>query len=549
MDPYLYRIIIDDYASRFYFDNYKISDYALDLSKILLAIVGVAMVSRIAKNLQDYFLNVLNQRVATQIFVDGMNHSMNLKFETYESLRSGETINILQKVKIDIERLTHVFVNVVVAAVVSLVFVFWVSIAIHPMILVIYGLSIPLIFFTSTYLSRKIKKIQTIITQKTAAFSGYMTESLRNIELIKSLGLQEQEIKVIENNTNQILALELEKVKKLRSISFIQGTTINFIRTVLAMGLLFLIFYRKLTLGQYFSLYMYSFYVFNVLQEIGTFITVYRETDASLDNFNNFMNLATEPISDNLVEPSIINALSLKQVSFRHPLSNSWSLQDIDIELNRGKSYAFVGSSGAGKSTLLKIILGLYQPQEGKFMVNDTPFEQIHRTAYKKHLSLVSQDIHLFSGTLLDNILFSNQKAQVEDVMTCLAQAEGQFILDKSDLGLHMNIGENGVRLSGGEKQRVAIARALLRNPSVLIFDEATSALDSITEAHITKTIQEISRLQDKIILIVAHRLSTIKHCDEIFVLDKGRIVASGSHDDLLHKNEKYRAMWIQQSS
>jgi len=202
---------------------------------------------------------------------------------------------------------------------------------------------------------------------------------------------------------------------------------------------------------------------------------------------------------------------------------------------------------GSGKSTLMKLLVGLYRPQEGKILYNNLDETEIHFDDLRNQIGFVTQDTQLFSGTIRENLMFVNPKATEEELLDALDKASCNYLLSRAEKGVDTMIGEGGLKLSGGEKQRLSIARALIRKPKLLIFDEATSSLDSLTEEEITDTIRTISSANDQITILIAHRLSTIMHADRIYVLEKGEVVETGAHADLLSEKGLYYAMWRQQ--
>ena len=212
---------------------------------LLLAAVGVAFVSRVAKNFQDYFINVITQRVGAELYADGIAHSLELPYQVFEDQRSGETLGKLQKVRADVEKLIAAAVNVLFTTLIGIVFVMVYAFSVHWVIAPVYFLTVPLLGFLSSVLSRKIKKVQKVIVAETTALAGATTESLRNIELVKSLGLATQEVARLNATTDRILKLELKKVRYLRSLSFIQGTCVNALRTGILFLMLYLIFTRR----------------------------------------------------------------------------------------------------------------------------------------------------------------------------------------------------------------------------------------------------------------------------------------------------------------
>lgn len=544
LDPYIFRFVIDEYATKP--EVYSRPEFFRGVGLLLLAIVGVAFVSRVAKNFQDFYLNKVAQKVGADIYTDGVAHTLALPYRIFEDEKSGETLGKLQKVRQDTEKLIASLVNVLFVSLVGFIFVSIYAFNIYWGVAVIYIGTIPVVAFVSIVLSKKIKRIQTIIVAETTALAGSTTESLRNIELVKSLGLGEEEIDRLNTTTGKILKLELKKLRYLRSLAFIQGTIINFIRTSILFFMLYLIFNGTITFGEFFSLFIYSFFVFGPLQEVGNIISVYREAEASLVNFKKLMHTPKEFVASMGKKIQALQNLSFKNVSFGYK-ENTLALENISFDISKGNTVAFVGPSGSGKTSLVKLLVGLYTTEEGQVSYNQIPFQEIDKEDLRKKIGFVTQDTQLFAGTIRENLLFVRSNATDEECLNALRSAQCNSILERGGEGLDTVIGEGGVKLSGGEKQRLSIARALLRNPELLIFDEATSSLDSITEEEINKTIREVSKKIAPITIIIAHRLSTIMHADTIHVLEKGKIIESGTHADLLASQGLYSAMWRQQ--
>ncbi|MEY3843437.1 MAG: hypothetical protein RIR80_1009 [Bacteroidota bacterium] len=545
LDPLLFRYIIDNYASKF--SELTKEEYIRGVGFLLCGTISVAFVSRIAKNFQDYFVNVITQKLGAQMYSDGLEHSLGLSYAQFEDQRSGETLGILQKVRTDVEKLIASFVNTLFTSFIGIVFVMVYAIRVHWLIAPVFLAVVPLLGILSSVLSKRIKKIQKVIVGETTALAGSTTESLRNIELVKSLGLVKQEIKRLNNTTEKILGLELRKVKYIRSLSFIQGTAVNFLRTCIMFIMLYLIFQKEISIGQMFSLMFYSFFIFGPLQELGNVINTFREAEVSLANFKAIMEMPKEPKPAHPKIITTVTKLTFDKVSFQHQSAKTKAIQEISFEVNAGQTVAFVGPSGSGKTTLVKLLVGLYRPQSGQIRYNEVPEKEIDLDTLREKIGFVTQDTQLFAGSIRENLLFVNPGATDAQCMEVLEKAACQNLLARADKGLDTVIGEGGVKVSGGEKQRLSIARALLRKPNLLVFDEATSALDSLTEEEINDTIKKIAQGEQHITIMIAHRLSTIMHADNIVVLEKGLVIEEGKHEDLLALKGLYYAMWRQQ--
>jgi len=550
LDPYIFQKIIDGYVIRKdgslrAYDNLGV--FLQGAGLLILAAMGVAMVSRIAKAFQDYFVNVITQRLGAQIYSDGLRHSLDMPYAVFEDQRSGETLGILQKVRTDVEKLIASFVNILFTALVGIVFVMVYAINTNWLLGVVYLSSVPLLGVVSSVLSKRIKVIQKSIVAQTTSLAGSTTESLRNIELIKSLGLSGQETRRLNGTTAKILQLELKKVRYIRSLSFVQGTFVNLLRNALLLLMLYLVVTGELTVGQFFTFFLYSFFVFGPLQELGNIINIYRETEVSLENFGRIIAMPKEKTPDNPVPVGRIRELAFEEVSFKHRTAAGRALENISFRTRLGQTIAFVGPSGAGKTTLVKLLVGLYTPESGRILYNGVPGHQVDLNGLREQIGFVTQDTQLFAGTIRENLLFVAPNATDAECLDVLRKAAADSLLARADKGLDTVLGEGGVKVSGGEKQRLSIARALLRKPALLVFDEATSALDSLTEEEIGKTVRDVSGSQQHLTILIAHRLSTVLHADQIFVLEKGHIAEAGTHGELLERKGLYYAMWRQQ--
>lgn len=527
-----------------------VGNYGRFVQDILLFLglsIGAAMVSRIAKNFQDYFTNIVIQRTSAQMYTDGIKKTLSLPYEDFEDQRSGETLGRLQKVKTDTEKFVNVSISLIFQSIVGIVFVFVYAMSINMWLGPVYLATVPIIAFMSSFLGKRIKNVSKQILGETTALAGATTESLRNIELVKSLGLTEQEEVRLNRTTLKILGLELKKVRFVRSLSFVQGTTVHLVRTALIFTLYTFVFKGEIKVGDLITLMFFSFFLFNPLQELGNAIATYNETKVSMDNFKKLMSSSSETVPNMPAQLGALESLQFENVKFKHQSASTHAVQDISFSIKAGETIAFVGPSGSGKTTLVKLLVGLYKPNGGSVKYNGINSDDINMNELRRQLGFVTQDPQLFSGTIRDNLRFVKPNASDDEIMDVLRKASCHNLLKRAQNGIDTTIGEGGIKVSGGEKQRLSIARSLLRNPHLLIFDEATSALDSITEEEITTTIRDISSKRDQITVLIAHRLSTIMHADRIYVLEQGHVIEQGRHADLLAEKGLYYAMWRQQ--
>jgi len=545
VDPVIFGKIIDEYAT----NKNHLSETELinGILYWLLIALGIAVVAKLCKAAQDYITRKAVARFGMNIFNDGLKQTLRLSFQEFEESRSGTTLSVLQKVKTDAERFINSFINVLFSSLVGVGFLIWYSINKNWLLVPVFFVGIVLLGSLTGLVSKRIKGIQRSINRQTDSQAGVITESLRNIELVKSLGLTFPEIRRLNEQTLKIFELEMQKAGKVSFLSFLQGNMLNLLKQSILFILLWLIFRKVLSTGELIAMQFISTAIFTPLQDLGNMIVLYREADASLKSFDRLMNKPVEQRPENSIEIGKLENLQFDNVVFRHKTAGYNAIDGISFKIKRGETIAFVGPSGSGKSTLVKLLVGLYVPVDGRIFFNDVPSTQVQYNPLRRQIGFVTQDTQLYAGSIKDNLLFVNPTATDGDINDALEKASASGLVARASHGLNTILGESGMKLSGGEKQRLSIARALLRQPQLLIFDEATSALDSLTEEEITTTIREISDSRQQMTILIAHRLSTIMHADVIYVLEKGIISEAGTHDELLEQRGLYYSMWRQQ--
>ena len=548
VDPQIFRLIIDNYASKV--GVLGRHEFLTGVSLLLVAGILAALISRTAKNFQDYFVNSVTQKVGTALYSDMISHAFSLPYQIFEDQRSGELLQKADKARKDSQILIASLINIVFLAVLSMSVVTIYAFYVNWLVGLVYVSIVPIMGLTTLAISQKVRAASKRIALESSSLAGSITETLHNVELVKSLGLEEQEANRLNQVNNDILKLELKKITIIRTLSFIQGTMVNVSRSALLFLMLWLIFSGQITLGEFFTLMFYSFAIFSPLYEFGNVVSQYQEARASLEVAQAVFSQPSEAKPDHPQKIVNLEKISFKNVSFHYNEADREALADISFSVDKGKTIAFVGLSGSGKSTIIKLLVGLYHPVRGQIMINDLDSRTMDMESWRKNIGYVSQDTQLFAGTIAENLRFIKPDATNAECLQALREAAIINIVERDSAGLQARIGEGGLKLSGGEKQRLAIARALLRRPQLIIFDEATSNLDSLTEKTITQTISEISQDNKNLLtILIAHRLATVAAADVIHVLEKGRIIESGSHEELLKNASLYAAMWREQQA
>ncbi len=548
LDAQIFRLIVDNYAGKIM--DLSASQFFKGVSLLLVLYIAVELTAKISNNLEEYYGSVVSQHVGATLYADGVEHAFSLPYHIFEDQRSGEILQKLEKARTDTQELIINLIRLIYYLVIAVTFVIIYSFFVHPLLGMVFLVLTPFIGFVTMMLSRKIRSPQQTIVAHQSSLAGFTTETLRNVELVKSLGLEAQEIHRLNQANDNILSLELKKVKLIRTFRFFQGSIISSMRVILMIFMLWLIYSGEITIGEFFTLFLYSFYLFSPMTDLGRVATQYQETLASLGMLQEILQIKPEETNGKVHLKERIRRITFEDAGFAYSSSKRAAVCSINLRFKAGHTIGIVGPSGSGKTTIIKLLAGLYSTQKGNILINDIKASEINYRELRNRIGLVTQETQLFAGSIRYNLSFANPDANDSDCLASLELASVIDILDRGDEGLDTKIGEGGLKLSGGERQRLAIARALLRDPDIIIFDEATSSLDAITEKAITDTIFDIKSLRpDVITIIVTHRLSSVSKSDHIYVLENGVLVESDNHEGLLKAGGLYAAMWRQQMS
>ncbi len=533
-------------STKYLIDN-VIARHDLVMLRKLLGIVFAAILVQAATGfLLTRLMSIEAQRLISIMRADIQRHIIRLPIAYFDSTKTGALVSRIMN---DVEGVRNLvgtglvqLIGGIITASVALVLLLRMN-----AMMTVYALVPMLVFaFIAMKAFAHIRPIFRKRGQINADVTGRLTETLGGIRVIKGFHAESQEYKVFATGTDLIF----QNVRdSLTATSLVTGlaTLLMGVGSVLIMGFGgHMIIQQQMTIGEFVSFTLYlAFLVAPIVQmsNIGTQLT---EAFAGLDRMEEIMRLPAEGEEPGrTVELATVRGdIVFDQVSFAY--AEKEVLTDVSFEATAGSVTALVGSSGSGKSTVAGLAASFRIPTRGVVRIDGHDLATVKLESYREHLGVVLQDEFLFEGTIRDNILFARPTAREDEVVAAARAAYVTEFTDRFDKGLDTLIGERGVKLSGGQRQRVSIARAILANPRILILDEATSSLDTESEALIQKSLAAL--MQGRTTLVIAHRLSTIRQADRILVLEGGRIVERGTHDELIAAHGRYYDLYTYQA-
>lgn len=405
----------------------------------------------------------------------------------------------------------------------------------------------PLVIILTVFLGKRIKKLKKSENQKIEDFQESLTQTIDLFIQIRTHNQENRYINSMIENARAIKESSLNFGWKSEAAGFLSSLVFLYGFEIFRAIAMIMVLFSSLSIGEMLAVMGYLWFMVSPLQEIMQIIFSYHNANSALERLNAVLALEKEPKYPHIHNPFLntnANEIRLENISFSY--KDKRVLHNINITIPKGKTVALLGPSGSGKTTLAHIILGLYPVCSGKIYIDNIPVDEIGLDVVRENVSLVLQSPKMFNDTLRHNLTFG-KKTEDEKLFQALQTAQLETVISKLTNGLDTKIGKDGIRLSGGERQRVAIARMLITTPNVIILDESTSALDIQTEANLFKSIK--THLKEKTILIIAHRLSTIKNADFIYVLKDGRVIESGTPNELIKQNGHYSDFYFAQSS
>ena len=530
----------------------KITDYVLiDGNRRLLNLLSIGMIIILLfqifiSSMKSILVLQTGQKMDKHLILGYYKHLLKLPQRFFDTMKVGEIISrVNDAVKI------RSFINDVAIQIFVNVFIVFFSFAMmftyYWKLALIVALVIPFYLLVYWITNKLNKKVERQLMEESADLESHLVESLNSVRTIKQFGIET----FANNTTDNKFSVLLKTIYKSVLNALFSGNSSEFLSRIFTIVLLWVgagyVIDREITPGELLSFYaLIGYFTSPVSQLIGMNKTIQNALIAA-DRLFEIMDLEREETTDKLdLTAGDVGNIQFKDVYFSYG-SRVDVFEGFNCEIEKGKTTAIVGESGSGKTTLASLVQNLYSLKKGKIMIGDYDIQYISNQSLRTMVSVVPQQIDLFSGNVIDNIALGEDIPNMQRIIDITKKLGILEFIEKLPNGFQTYLGENGSQLSGGQKQRIAIARALYKNPEILILDEATSALDTESEQIIQRTLDEF-KAQGKTMIVIAHRLSTIAHADTILVMKEGKVIEQGSHKELLAKDSVYKRMWEKQS-
>ena len=505
---------------------------------IPLSLIGIYIVKGIGRYVQSVFMSYIGQHMVTRFREILLDKIINLDMGFLYLNRSGELIS---RVTNDIQRIQYFVSNMLpelfresLTVVGLLIYIIY----LNPNLAFYSLVGIPLVIYPLFVIAKKLKKYSRRSQEKNADVVTRLTEVFNNSEIIKANATEKFEVNRFSVQNWQFFKINMKS-------TYVGELVSPILEIIGATGLAAVVFLGgreayngHMTPGDFIAFLTAVGQIFQPIRRIGSIYAKIQDATSASERIFEILDTKSKIEDGKKVLQNDIKKIEFKNVKLRY--EDSYALNNIDIDIKEGDNIALVGDSGGGKSTFINMLLRFYDPNDGTVLVNDENIKEFTLTSLKHHISLVSQRVYIFQDTLASNVAYG-QEVDEEKVHKALALADASEFVSQLENGIHTKMEEFGVNLSGGQRQRVAIARAIYKHSSLILFDEATSALDNESEKRIQKALDEYTK--DKITITIAHRLSTIEGADKILVMQKGSIVASGTHEELLKNSDAYKKL------
>ena len=501
------------------------------------------------ESLFDYLSAVtwrgISQDIEHSLRTETFKNVLSLDMKYFENKSSGRLMAILNDDVNQLERFLDTGANKLLQTATTVIVIGGTFLYISPLIATFAFIPIPIIIFGSFKFTTTIASRYERIRESIETLNSNLSNSISGILNVKSFTREVKELERIKASSNEVKSANYHAIKL--SAAFIPiirvAILFGFTATLLIGG--FLALDGEIKVATYSVLLFITQRLLWPLTELGDTFDLYQRAMASFNRIFSLKNESSEIGNGEIEFKKLEKKIELKDVSFSY-VDNFNVLNNVDLTINAGQTTAIVGSTGSGKSTLIKLLLRLYEINNGSISYDSNSLKDIELSSLREKIGLVSQDVFLFEGTVIENIAYGDLNASESEVWNAAQKSEADEFINNLPQKENTIVGERGQKLSGGQRQRISIARAILKNPEILILDEATSSVDNETEAAIQRSLDILKK--DRTVIVIAHRLSTVRNADIIYVLENGSVVESGNHESLLGMEGVYSKLWSVQT-
>ncbi|MCF7794538.1 MAG: ABC transporter ATP-binding protein/permease [Candidatus Cloacimonetes bacterium] len=510
----------------------------------LALMAGIMIFKSIFTYIRIRWGHVMGVRMESDMREDIFGHLQKLSFTYFDNTKTG---HIMSRISNDLNMIAEVAHHAPEDLIISLFMIVGSFIAMFyydSTLASIALIPVPLLIIWGLTFGHRMRGGFRLVRKRIADINSTVENSVQGIREVKSFTNENLEMEKF-GTINFTFQRAKEKMYKIMSIYFSGMTFLtDFYYLVVIGGGVYLIFHGKIDIVDLLAFTLYVNFILRPIQRLVQFTEQFQQGSAAFERFIEIMDIEPD-IRDKKNAKALKNVagkIEIEDLTFRYNSSEDWVLQDINLTVPAGKTIALVGESGAGKSTIASLIPRFYEAQKGCICIDGNNIMDLTQKSLRDNIALVQQNVFLFDTTIRENIIYGNPEATDEQVVDAARKANILDFIETLPDGFETLTGERGVKLSGGQKQRISIARAFLKNPPILIFDEATSSLDTESEAYIQTAMEELS--QNRTTIIIAHRLSTVRKADLLYVINKGRIVEQGTHDELMERKDYYYKLY-----